>query len=190
MRADNSVQQKGFTMIEVLVTIVILSMGLLGLAGLQISSLKMSQSAGARSVASQYAYAMLDKIRSNKDNAHHYACGILSSCVGLPATVDNDIKIFLKQLNGETGIGSAADTFGSLPNATVRVYRRADASVPTDCLTDAAIVGGALSTTDVFVVCIAWNQGWDERLGIGSDPSASSSVVPGDQIVWAAGRLW
>ncbi|MDR2260121.1 MAG: type IV pilus modification protein PilV [Azoarcus sp.] len=183
------IQQEGFTMIEVLVTIVILSLGLLGLAGLQISSLKMSQSAGARSVASQYAYAMLDKIRSNKGYAHHYACGDLSSCLGLPVTVDDDIKTFLNQLKGETSIGS--NTFGSLPNATVRVYRRSNADVPTNCLTDDSdIVAGALSPTDVFVVCIAWDQGWDERLGIGSDPSASSSASPGDQIVWAAGRLW
>ncbi|MDR0736410.1 MAG: type IV pilus modification protein PilV [Zoogloeaceae bacterium] len=187
MRArKNCIQREGFTMIEVLVTLVILSLGLLGLAGLQISSLKMSQSAGARSVASQYAYAILDKIRSGGEDAHHYACGVFgtSSCTGLPSNVDNDIGIFLNQIRGETDAG----TFGSLPNATVKVYRRSNANIPPDCRAETAghiPTGAALNPADVFVVCIAWDRGRDSRLGIGDAP-----LDPVDQIVWSAGRLW
>ena len=55
----------GFTLIEVLVTIVVLSFGLLGLAGLQLTSLKNSRSSVLRSLAMQHAYDMADRMRAN-----------------------------------------------------------------------------------------------------------------------------
>ena len=57
--------QSGFTMLEVLISIMIISIGLLGLAGLQTVSLKGSQSAYYRSVATQLAYDMSDRMRGN-----------------------------------------------------------------------------------------------------------------------------
>lgn len=55
----------GFTLIEVLVTMVIMAIGLLGLAGLQGASLKNNQSAYYRSQASQLAYDLADRMRAN-----------------------------------------------------------------------------------------------------------------------------
>ncbi|MDR0735712.1 MAG: type IV pilus modification protein PilV [Zoogloeaceae bacterium] len=192
MRASNRIQQKGFTMIEVLITLVILTLGLLGLAGLQISSLKMGQSAGARSVASQYAYAMLDKIRSRgQAEAHHYICDPFPCSSGNP-DVNEDTTVFLNQLKGIAPGGVATPTLGSLPNPTVKVYARTDAAVPADCRDDAGFVPSSpVPDGTVFVVCIAWDQGRDERLGIGDDPSIITTTdIRGDETVWAAGRLW
>ncbi len=61
----NKSKQHGFTMIEVLVTMVIMAVGLLGLAGLQATSLKNNESAYQRSQAAQMAYDMLDRMRVN-----------------------------------------------------------------------------------------------------------------------------
>jgi type IV pilus assembly protein PilV len=61
------IKEKGFTMVEVLVAIVVLSIGLLGLAGLQATSLKNNNSSYQRSIASMLAYDMLDRIRANRD---------------------------------------------------------------------------------------------------------------------------
>lgn len=58
-------QQFGFTMVEVLVAIVILSFGLLGLAGLQADGLRNNTSAYMRSQATLMAYDMLDRMRAN-----------------------------------------------------------------------------------------------------------------------------
>lgn len=58
-------KQHGFTLLEVLVAIVVLSVGLLGLAGLQANSLNNNQTAYYRSIATQQAYDMADRIRSN-----------------------------------------------------------------------------------------------------------------------------
>lgn len=58
---------KGFTLIEVLITLVIMAIGLLGLAGLQINSLRDNLSAEHRGKAAQLAYDMADRMRSNTD---------------------------------------------------------------------------------------------------------------------------
>jgi len=55
----------GFTIIEVLVSLVILSIGLLGIAGMQINSLKNNQSAYYRTQAVNLAYELADKMRAN-----------------------------------------------------------------------------------------------------------------------------
>jgi len=57
--------QAGFTLIEVLVSVLILSIGLVGVAGLQAVSLKNNQSAFMRSQASALAYDLADRMRSN-----------------------------------------------------------------------------------------------------------------------------
>jgi type IV pilus assembly protein PilV len=55
----------GFTLIEVLIAMLVLAVGLLGLAGLQVTSLKNNQSAYNRSQATQLAYDMADRMRAN-----------------------------------------------------------------------------------------------------------------------------
>ncbi len=56
---------RGFTLIEILVAIIVISLGLLGLAGLQAYSLRNNQVSYYRSIASQQAYDMADRIRAN-----------------------------------------------------------------------------------------------------------------------------
>lgn len=56
---------RGFTLIEILVSIVILAIGLLGLASLQILSLKDNQDAYLYSQATSLAYDMNDRIKVN-----------------------------------------------------------------------------------------------------------------------------
>jgi len=58
---------KGFSMIEILVALVILAIGLLGMATLMINSLQTSQSAAMRSVATLAAYDLIERMRSNSD---------------------------------------------------------------------------------------------------------------------------
>lgn len=62
-------RQSGFSMIEVLVTLVILAVGLLGLAGLQSVGLKNNHSSLGRSAATMFAYNIIDRMRANCQNA-------------------------------------------------------------------------------------------------------------------------
>lgn len=59
----------GFTMIEVLIALVVLSLGLLGLAGLQVATTEFNHSAYLRSQATRLAYSMADRMRANRQVA-------------------------------------------------------------------------------------------------------------------------
>ena len=67
-----SAYQNGFTLIEVLVAMLILAVGLLGVAALQFKGLKYSTDAAIRSNISIFAYNIADKIRLNRANANTY----------------------------------------------------------------------------------------------------------------------
>jgi type IV pilus assembly protein PilV len=58
-------QPRGFTLIEVLVTVVVVSIGLLGLAGIQINGLRANMSSEARGQATQVASDIIERMRAN-----------------------------------------------------------------------------------------------------------------------------
>jgi type IV pilus assembly protein PilV len=58
--------QLGMTLVEVLVTLVLISIGLLGVAALQLTTLKNNQESYVRSQATMLAAGMLDRMRSNQ----------------------------------------------------------------------------------------------------------------------------
>lgn len=62
--------QGGFTLIEVLVSALILAIGLVGVAGLQAMSLKNNQSAYMRTQANALAYDFVDRMRTNVAGAN------------------------------------------------------------------------------------------------------------------------
>lgn len=62
-------QNRGFTLIEVLVALVILAVGLLGMATLMMSSMQSSQGAYLRSQASVLAYDIVERMRANRAEA-------------------------------------------------------------------------------------------------------------------------
>lgn len=76
-------KQSGFTLIEVLVAVLILSIGLLGLAGLMASSIRNNQSAYQRTQATWLAYDVVDRMRANRAAA---LAGDYNSALGTPAT--------------------------------------------------------------------------------------------------------
>lgn len=65
--------QAGFTLIEVLVTLLILSVGLIGLAALQAKSLQYNQGSYLRSQANILAYDIIDRMRINRKRAQEGA---------------------------------------------------------------------------------------------------------------------
>jgi type IV pilus assembly protein PilV len=59
----------GFTLIEALVALVVLSIGLLGVAGMQIAGLRANLSAASRTQASYLADDIVDRMRANNTAA-------------------------------------------------------------------------------------------------------------------------
>lgn len=62
-------RNRGFTLVEVLVAALVLSIGLLGLAGLQATSQKLGQDSQLYSAAVSLAYSMADSLRANAEEA-------------------------------------------------------------------------------------------------------------------------
>lgn len=68
-RLHSATRARGFTLLEVLVAVLVLSIGLLGLAGLQTYGLRNNHSAFLRSQAVVLAYDAFDRMRSNREQA-------------------------------------------------------------------------------------------------------------------------
>jgi type IV pilus assembly protein PilV len=64
---------RGVTLIEVLVTMVIVAVGLLGLAGMQVRGLSIQKDAHGRAIATQLALDIADRMRSNVGAVANYA---------------------------------------------------------------------------------------------------------------------
>lgn len=67
LRLRHGRRQAGFTLIEVLVSTLVLTVGLLGIAAMQMVSFQTNQSAYMRSQATFLAQDILDRIRANRD---------------------------------------------------------------------------------------------------------------------------
>ena len=79
-RAGQHTRQRGFTLVEVLVTLVIFAFGMLGVAGLQVVSLASMDSAQHRSVASLKGAEMADRMRANPGAVYAGVDGAHASC--------------------------------------------------------------------------------------------------------------
>lgn len=93
--------QKGATLIEVLVAMVILSIGLLGLAGLQATSIQSNQGAYYRSQATILAADITDRMRANRKAARAgaYTLAELKSAHTTTTTrADKDLNEWLAQV--------------------------------------------------------------------------------------------
>lgn len=96
---------KGFTLLEVLVAVLVLSIGLLGIAGLQVTGLRFNHSAYMRTQATLLAYELADRMRANRPTmvANGYnipnaaggasfpACETALGCPTAPQMAQNDV---------------------------------------------------------------------------------------------------
>lgn len=128
----------GFTLVEVLVSLVILSIGLLGIAKLMLVSSHANDSAYLRSQATNLAYEMLDDMRANKVQAAapNLAYNTLATapaanpgftCVATVACANlalYDVYQWKLRLNATSGLLPA----GALPNGQGSVAAVTDAN--------------------------------------------------------------
>lgn len=111
-------RQKAFTLLEFLVTLLIVSFALLGIAALIGNSLKYNQSAGFRSEAVVLAGDIIDRMRANRTaaegtNPSPYTLGIATATptCGVSSTIATcDLQIWRSELatSFPSGTGSVA----------------------------------------------------------------------------------
>jgi type IV pilus assembly protein PilV len=90
LRKTNSQRRGGgFTLVEALVALLALSIGLLGVAALQLTGLRNNLSAAWRSQATYLSYDIIDRMRANRDRRLDYNCALGAACMpGGVATID------------------------------------------------------------------------------------------------------
>ena len=89
-------KNQGSSLLEVLISMVILSIGLLGLAALQMASQKNNHSAQFRTDAVIQAYSLIDKMRVNKSQSY-LLVKTNTAPVG-PQQNDRDLSAWLTEL--------------------------------------------------------------------------------------------
>ena len=144
--------QSGFTLLEVMVAIVVFSLGLLGLAGLQAASLRNNQTAYYRSIATQQAYDIADRVRANLAGAgllHGYSYNNLT--IGLPVGNPNCFAAACTPENMAISDHRQWNTTNAalLPNGNGSVV----------CADGPAAAGCTAATGNwVFVITVTWTE--------------------------------
>jgi type IV pilus assembly protein PilV len=96
---------RGVGLIEVLVAVLVLAIGLLGVAAMQATALRNSQSSLERSQGVMYAYTILDSMRANPQAARSGAYDMGLTCV-VPAAGDlvaNDKRTWIQAIQQNLG---------------------------------------------------------------------------------------
>lgn len=123
--------EAGFSLIEVLVTVLIISIGLLSIAALQINAKKAMYDSVQRTFASEMIQELADRMRANSDELESYLEGAAA-----PSTqVSGDLTEWRNMLSGGAEVG---DTGGLMS--------------PTACVTSAV----SSSAAGIYTISIAW----------------------------------
>ena len=125
--------QCGFSLIEILVSVLIMSVGLLGLGGLQIAGVKGSSNAHYRSTAAMLAQNLGDRMRSNRaavkkgSYEQDLSCNTaVSACrrTGVECTTEQLAKFDLFEIKCGVSLGSSPREGGIqnlLPSGDIEV---------------------------------------------------------------------
>ena len=173
---DDVSRTKGFTLIEVLVSLVVLAIGLLGIAKLMLVSSHSNDSAYLRSQATALAYEILDDMRANRlealpPNSSYdtaaatpvvfpfpgVAC-VATACSNATQVAKYDLFQWGMRLDANSGLIPA----GALPSGRGQVVSAQD---PT-----------SLQTT--VTITVSWNDSVAQStLNVGAPPAANTQSI-------------
>lgn len=145
--------QGGFSLIEVLISLLILGFGLLGLALLQTTALKATQSANQRTIATNLAYEVLDMMRANRLLAFRYGYIDPSDITAMSALADTcSVSVSSADVPADDSNNWMCHVARSLPGAT----------------------GDVIVNAGVATVTLTWA---DERAAWAASPNTTLTVV-------------
>ena len=121
MRQGSSpARARGIGLIEVLVSVLVLAVGLLGVAAMQSTALRGGQSSLETTQAVMQTNAIIEAMRVNKVNAASYNVGKRCAATGGATLAGNDLDNWVTSLQGSVGGGgSTCGTITGCPAACV-----------------------------------------------------------------------
>lgn len=157
-----SVSQRGFTMLEIMITLVVFAIGMLGMAGMQIIAKKNNFEAAQRTAATSLAYDIIERMRANPTQLVEYAgdsttppAALGGASLGSSAPTPNCASASctpfqLSQYDlweWEQGLDGAAE----LSNGE----SAGGLSLPTACIST-TVASGATDRSGLYAVAIVW----------------------------------
>ncbi|WP_324615317.1 type IV pilus modification protein PilV [Dyella amyloliquefaciens] len=144
-----AVRQAGVGLIEVLIAVLVLSIGFIGMAALQARSLSTNNSAMARSMATVATYSILDAMRADLVNAKNGAYN--SSATGAvvanacPAAAGTLVSVQINQWckTDLAPLGVSADTTGTITCTPVTGTNTANCTIIVQFNDSRAALGGS-----------------------------------------------
>lgn len=152
-------KQSGFSLLEVLMSIIVTSIGLIGLAGMQATGLRNNHSAYHNSQAAVLAYDLSDRMRANTGAIANYLTSFMTLAqavaAGAPAGCES------------TGGCTAAEM---AQNDLVKWHTALTTAIP-------GAVGIITLTGDVYTIRVSWD---DDRSGVvdADDPNFQVAFQP------------
>ena len=107
-------RQRGVGLLEVMIAILVMAIGMLGIAALQATALKNAESSMERSQAVVQSYAILDAMRANpgvaKTGGYNYALSAACAVPGTGSLESSDVTTWLQSIQKSLG----ADACGGI----------------------------------------------------------------------------
>lgn len=108
-------RMRGISLIEVLVSVLILGVGLLGIAAMQSLALRGGQSSLESSQAVMQTTSIIEAMRANRPNAAAYNMGAMQCAVPAGGNlVTNDLNAWITSLKTTMGTAGDATTCGQI----------------------------------------------------------------------------
>lgn len=117
-------RNQGFTLVETLVALLVLSIGLLGVAALQFTAIHNNSSAMYRSQATYLAYDIADRMRANHDAAVNLAYNVnFGATPGNTSMAEKDLTAWKASLMAilPAGDGEIVTTNDGSGDVTIRI---------------------------------------------------------------------
>lgn len=159
-------RQSGFTLIEVMVALLIFSLGMMGMAALMVLSVKTNQSAYLRTQASFLAQSMADRMRSNMGLINSYNGTYSLATVGSDPCASGSACSPANMVVRDQGLWSQQLT-ETLPNPTAVIACNGN-------VLGGAAQAGASPYNGLCTLTITWDEATLRR--------GTRSAAPGDAL--------
>ncbi|HSC47228.1 MAG TPA: type IV pilus modification protein PilV [Gammaproteobacteria bacterium] len=173
--------QSGFSLLEVLISLVVLSVGLLGIAGLETAGMRMTYNGSVWSAAAISAQNMVDKMRANPGCINNGAT--ITSCTSTGGVIGGNYDAVTAAPSGTIPTCSSACTSSDVATLDKsNWYSTLSTNLPSGtgsvmCVTPNYCDQANYVSQAVYVITICWDDGISGAPAAGCGSTVNSGTV-------------